>query len=285
MNLQTLLENAHLEALGLLDEQERAAFDAAFAASPPAIQAHVRDEQARWAQLDFLLPSVEIPFDLRDRVLDRVRAEIIAAEAAAASIASGGGFGGIYGNVYGGTSDPYQMQSSKRVTPMWRAGAIGLLGVVGVLAAAFLNVLSINSQMRTGMTDFGAPREILSALDGQDRINDVLFDARTSLTVFSTVSADFAGQASIRTNPDWSTATVNVQNLPELATGESYRLVIVDDSDKVMTELAEFGAGKKSRTTASVSNSQLRAGTRLAIIAAKGADLTNFTTVMTARLG
>jgi len=273
MNLQTLLENAHLEALGLLDEQERAAFDAAFAASPPAIQAHVRDEQSRWASLDFLLPSLEVPSHMRALVLDRIRAEIIAADAAAASIVSGG------------KSDPYEMQSSKRVTPMWRAGSIGLLGVVGVLSAAFLNVLSINSQMRTGMTDLGAPREILSALDDQDRINDVLFDERTSLTVFNKVSVDFIGQASIRTNPDWTTATVNVQNLPELATGESYRLVIIDDSDKVMTELAEFGAGKKSRTTASVDSAQLRSGARLAIIAAKGTDLTSFTTVMTARLG
>lgn len=272
MNLQTLLENAHLEALGMLDEQERAAFDAAFTASPPAIQAHVRDEQARWANLDFLLPNVEVPTYLRGKVLDRISAEIIAADAAAASI------------VAGGSSDPYHMQSSKRVTPLWRAGAIGLLGVVGVLSAAFLNVLSINSQMRTGMTDFGAPREILSALDGQDRINDVLFDARTTLTVFEKVSTDFAGQASIRTNPDWTTATVNVQNLPELANGESYRLVIIDDSQRVMTELAEFGPGKKSRTTSSVANSQLKAGTRLAIIAAKGSDLINVTTVMTARL-
>lgn len=47
MKTQELIELAVLDAMGLLDEQEREAFDAAFDAAAPAIQAQVRREQTR----------------------------------------------------------------------------------------------------------------------------------------------------------------------------------------------------------------------------------------------
>ncbi|QYU70067.1 hypothetical protein J4558_08100 [Leptolyngbya sp. 15MV] len=50
MPFHDLLEMAVLDTLGLLDEQEQAAFEMAFRSAPPAVQAQVRREQTRFAK-------------------------------------------------------------------------------------------------------------------------------------------------------------------------------------------------------------------------------------------
>jgi len=59
MNTYELLEAAQLDALGLLDDAERDAFDAAFFAASPDVQAQIRREQARLVRTDWL-PSSEV---------------------------------------------------------------------------------------------------------------------------------------------------------------------------------------------------------------------------------
>ena len=66
MTLKDLLEHAHLDALGLLDERDKAAFEAALATAPAGVRAQVRSEQARWATMETLLPDAEPPAELRD---------------------------------------------------------------------------------------------------------------------------------------------------------------------------------------------------------------------------
>jgi hypothetical protein len=58
MTIQQLLENAHLDALGMLDADEQTQFNKAFASAPPAIRAQIRGEQARVADMGDLLPDV-----------------------------------------------------------------------------------------------------------------------------------------------------------------------------------------------------------------------------------
>src|SRR5438477_9256356 len=114
MTLQELLEHAHLDALGQLDEREQAAFEAAFTVAPPGVKAQVRHEQARWAPMDHLLPQVEPSPELRERVLDAVTAAMIVQGAGELSLPSG-----------------------RRVAPAWRTASIGLVTAIVVLGAAF----------------------------------------------------------------------------------------------------------------------------------------------------
>jgi hypothetical protein len=57
MTAYELIEMAVLDALGILDEEERASFERAFAAAAPGLQAQVRAEQARLVDLVDLLPD------------------------------------------------------------------------------------------------------------------------------------------------------------------------------------------------------------------------------------
>jgi hypothetical protein len=68
-----LIQLAALDALGLLDPEERDAFETAFRAAPPAVQAQIRREQLRFTD-DDTLPAVEPPVGLRAKVLAAVRA-------------------------------------------------------------------------------------------------------------------------------------------------------------------------------------------------------------------
>ena len=63
-NTRDLLEYAALDALGLLDDAEREEFERAFRAASPEVQAMVRREQTRAADIDAILPRVEAPAGL-----------------------------------------------------------------------------------------------------------------------------------------------------------------------------------------------------------------------------
>src|SRR5438105_666068 len=73
MNTHDLLEMASLDAMGLLDPEEREAFERAFRAAPPPLQAQIRREQLRFSAADDILPQVEPPLGLRARVIAAVR--------------------------------------------------------------------------------------------------------------------------------------------------------------------------------------------------------------------
>ncbi|MFN0011231.1 MAG: hypothetical protein ACKVS8_06250 [Phycisphaerales bacterium] len=67
-----LYELASLDAMGVLDEGERKAFEAALLAATPAVQLQIRLQQARASEIEHLLPRVEAPGSLRQRVIDAV---------------------------------------------------------------------------------------------------------------------------------------------------------------------------------------------------------------------
>jgi hypothetical protein len=133
MKLQELLENANLAALGLLDAEEQHAFDKALAAAQPAVRRHVLAEQERWSGGGALLPDVQPPASLRDRVLDAVHANIMDAELE--STASSLDFAELSAGQVGGV---------RKVAPWWRAGAIALAAACVVLSASFLYVVRSN---------------------------------------------------------------------------------------------------------------------------------------------
>jgi len=135
MTIRDLLEQASLDALGLLDDEERAEFEAAFRSAPPEIQAQVRREQRRAAELDAILPEVDSPPGLRARVIAAVRKAIADVSTPAASLEPVAtiGRGGLW--------------SFTRATPVWRAACIGFATATVVLSGGFAWMRHENRQL------------------------------------------------------------------------------------------------------------------------------------------
>ena len=91
MNVQQLLEHAHLDALGMLEPQEQVEFQRALADAPPSVREMVRREQARACDINAILPDVTPSPELRARVLAAISAEIALASSSASNVASAPG--------------------------------------------------------------------------------------------------------------------------------------------------------------------------------------------------
>ncbi len=179
MTTHELLELASLDALGLLDEDERQAFERAFQAAPPALQAQIRREQARLARAESLLPDVEAPASLRARVLAAVREAIQTVgsgrrDAAARALPP--------------------LMPSRGVSPIWRAVAIGAAAAAMVFGFATLRIrtevetinklISANAQEAEWVREFGA------------RFSDVFDHPSTRFVQFTAVAGDGGGASS-----------------------------------------------------------------------------------------
>ncbi|MEN0019510.1 MAG: hypothetical protein AAF747_01350 [Planctomycetota bacterium] len=126
-----LLELASLDAIGALDEDEAAAFEAGFAAASEDTQAAIRREQARtWDNLDWL-PDIAPSAELRPRVLDAIAGQIAGNAPAVRTHAA-----------TAGTSERTETRHrarprSNRVSGLWRGVAVGLAGASVVLGLGF----------------------------------------------------------------------------------------------------------------------------------------------------
>lgn len=225
MTTQELIELSLLDAYGLLDETERAAFDAAFVASPPAVQAQVRREQTRLAKMDSLLPEAAPPAGLRAAVIEAVRRAM--AEVGITERATAHGAGRVP-----------PMLPNRRVSPLWRAAALGLSTAVVVLGVTVAYVqASFDELTRQIHTD-----TLLAQMQvkfGSPIVRDMLFDGDTSRVVFTAADAEFKGEASLFINPEWDKARLFCNALPASG-GRAYKLAILDENDRVVEVLSTF---------------------------------------------
>lgn len=160
MNLKQLFENAALDSFGLLDKREVEVFELALRQSPASVRTSISSLQERLLQID-LPPELSAeegnipPADLRERVLATVTSEIAAAAIGAqhADVIGMVGAGGVAGGA-----------RSQRISPWWRAAAIGslaaalVLGVTVVMQqAAFRQIDTAvrNSEMVALSTGYG----------------------------------------------------------------------------------------------------------------------------------
>ena len=122
MKTNELLELASLDAMGLLDPDERDAFERAFESAPPAVQAQVRREQTRLAAFDSVLPQVDPPLGLKAKVLAALRdaMEAVSNRPRADVIAS--------------------IRAPRGVNPLWRVGAIAAAAAAVALAISTLEL-------------------------------------------------------------------------------------------------------------------------------------------------
>ena len=231
MTQRELLENALLDALSLLDEDDSAAFNEAFHAAPPHVQAHIRREQTRLARLDSLLPDVAAPATLRARVLAAVQSAIAERQSREAHAALR-------------LDDPDtiallpQMAHRRKVAAVWRAAALGCAA-----AAIVLGVTAI--QLQGLLQDFRSQEDVLvSAIRdkfGPDYLIQALVDESTQRITLVGNDAGFAtdAKAAVWVNPDWRTAKLFGINLPATE-GSQYRLVVVDENNVPVSVVAEF---------------------------------------------
>lgn len=185
MNTKTLFELATLDAWGLLDDQERQALDAAFAAAPAALQAQVRAHQARLSDLSAILPDVRPSASLRDRVLAAVGAEQALAGASSAVVrpASTLDHPGVIARIVPGPAGMPPMVRSRMVSPLWRAAAVG--SAVAAIVFGFATV-----QMHLGYAELekAIANDRVAELFAKEfgpKFENALLDERTQFIQFA----------------------------------------------------------------------------------------------------
>lgn len=230
-----LVELAALDAMGLLDETERAAYEKAFRDAPPAIQAHVRSQQLLASDIEATLPSVQPAASLRERVLAAVgRAISLDASPVAGRIVP-------------------EVTRSRGVASFWRAAAIGSMAAAilfGVVTVQMWSKFSeLDQQIRSNtladafLKDFGP------------RFEQALMDKRTRFVQFNTThDSGTQSMAVLLFDPETKKGQFFCKGLP--ADISAYTLSIVDAKGAVQTAVLNFApSGNRIAQDISLDNS------------------------------
>lgn len=220
MNLQELIELAILDAMGLLDDGEQTAFEAAFRIATPAVQSQVRREQTRLSRIEALLPNVTPPAGLRAAVLEAVRAQV-----AATSSQSEGLF-------------TPAILKSRVASPWWRAAALGMAAAAVVLGITTFTWKAQYDRLHS-IIQSDQSLQIMSKEFGEKYVTDVLLAPDTRRVVFHSVEPEFKGEASVFVHPEWKEVKFFAKSVAT-PDGRNYRLAIIDDDDKVVESLGSF---------------------------------------------
>lgn len=239
MTTRELFELCHMDALGLLDEQERDAFDAAFLAAPPGVQAQIRREQARLVQSDFLFADEAPPPELRNHVLGgvgstKLRDKVLNAVRAEMSLAVPAGTRTDVIAHSAGRLTP-QIVPTRRVSPVWRAAALGFASAAVAFAGATLQLRgeferqNSDARVASGVDDMlkirgTSPQGVLFGPEDK-----VLMQAEPGIAILASCWVDKStGAVKVFTNG--LTASAN----------QEYCLVALDDSGNIIKELDRF---------------------------------------------
>lgn len=198
MSTRELLELASLDAMGLLDDEEREGFDSAFRAAPPEVQARVRKEQARFANADHLLPPVDPPAGLRARVISAVRDAIAAVRGEEQDVLA----------TIGTASS-----AIRNTAPMWRAACIGFATASLVLGVMYLTVAQQSSKTQSIIQQDGLAQIIQ---DMGPRAQQILMSQRMRPVNFTPSAPDLhpSVTASLLFDPDSGEALLLCEGLP-----------------------------------------------------------------------
>lgn len=240
-----LIELSLLDAMGLLDEEERTGFERAFSRTSPEIQAHIRREQTRLAYIDFLLPAVEPAAGLRSAVLEAVRRAM--SEGAEAEVEAEAAF-------------MPALRPSRRVSPLWRAGAVGLATAAVVLGFTTLQMRATYDHLEEMRRNNEFVDQTLQNLGPSFQEN--IFNENIRHVMFKPASANVRGMAVLLLNTETRQASLVCQKLPAEG-GRDYQLVVLNEDGAVEKALAMFSATGLTNKPLKVS---LAIGQRLAIL-------------------
>lgn len=239
MTVQELLENAQLDALGLLDEREREDFERAFWAAPPGLQTQIRREQARLCRVETLLPDATPREELRQLVLSSIRsAQLTGAPDAAPSHEDQTVAAHDASPRYART---LPMARARGVSRLWRAGAIGFATAAVVLGAAFLRV---KSEFDKQQASLGSEADWISLLQQSGRgqfLSDMMV-GKNIVRMVMTAQHDAAGDVSVFTDPGWPSVRLYCKNIIP-ARNCSLHVVALDASGKIARRIAPLPGG------------------------------------------
>lgn len=244
--MKDMLELASLDAMGMLDDDHRRAFDATFRSLPEPARAHLRAEQARFAEMTTILPEVTPAPELGDRVVDAVSAEAAAEN-------------DILGRL--GQLGPVESVSAPRVHRVWRATAIAGLAAAMAFGVTVVYLQSSQRQqfnaIRTDQT-FAVLTPLISQLanPNSDRIT---FAADGGQGIRAGVAVLFVDRQTRK-------AQLACWNLPE--SGGQYSLVITSGGSPVSTVATFRASGAKADV--SIPRLDLAQGQSLSIVPASG---------------
>ncbi|MFK7884638.1 MAG: hypothetical protein AB8F26_10705 [Phycisphaerales bacterium] len=234
MNTQDLIELSTLHALGMLEDDERAAYESALESAAPAIRQRVFAEARRMADLGDLLPDEEPSSQMRDMVLAAVRAAMREQEVEQ-RLATGAIAGRIqHQPIKRAVSQP-SLPRGNRVHAVWRAAAIGL-------AAATVALTVVAAQNREVYNQLDNELLLSQAYDtmGAEFVKSMIMDENSTRVAFSSVSNTANANAAVWHNADWNTALLFVDNLKPAANADPYRLVVLDSDGNIVREVTEF---------------------------------------------
>ncbi len=250
MNTHELIETTMLHALGLLDDHEREAYEAAFAAAPSSIRARVREEARRMADLGDLIPDAQPSPELRSLVLAAVRAAMLEEENEARIAREAPSLGsGVVARIDHDTPRPLpgspagsparhtsqpRLSTSKRVHRVWRVAAVGFAA-----AAIAMGVIMVNIHETYQQAESRALVASLYDTIGAKYLESTIFDANTQRVAMTASDARSTAVAAVWSNPDWKTARLFVKNLSAKA-DKPLRLVVLDDEGNIFREIASF---------------------------------------------
>jgi hypothetical protein len=247
MNEENLFEMATLDALGLLDAEERRVFEEAFEGASPALKEELRREQRRLTDLERTLPNVEPPASLRDRVLFAVREAMSAMAPARAS--------GVIARI---GSNEWSIR--RAVSPLWRAACIGFATATIVLIAVGFYMRDTFDAALQDFRDRDLTQMMIQDL-GRDFTDRLLHPASLKVS-FQPTDESARARAAILIDPESRTAYLVTSDLPEIE-GE-YTLVIVNDAGEIDRPITKFAhSGKLSGTPIT---SEIELGAPLAIV-------------------
>lgn len=231
MTTSELLEFASLDALGLLDDQERLAYEKAFRAAPPHVQAMVRKEQSRFAQVDSWLPNVEPPATLRARVINAIHEAMLGLAPHDSSDTSGGVIGKI--------------GPALRTSPaLWRAASIGFATASLVLGSFFYFAMQENQKLAMH-NSLGASLDY-ARIELGSAFERVVFSQNKHEFEFTLAPEargvnDLLAKARVRLAIDADTGTAILYTDGLLPNGE-YRLIVQNEGSDRPDRIEEFQA-------------------------------------------
>lgn len=274
MKIHELLEQAHLDALGLLDESEQKAFEQAFIAASPAVQRQVRSEQTRWATTHAIFSDGAPSPALRSKVIDRVMAEVRASATTPEVLATIGG-------------ENREALMGVRVSPMWRAAALGFAAAALVAIAVVIGLLDQNRRVQDAFQNDSRMANLMGTFGS--RIEQIAFDRGTSRIIFDTASTApkaFTGMAALFVDQSLTEGRLVFKNLIAQPKQE-FRVVLLDQNGVIQSEIQTLNTDG-SRAFCDVNMKDILPGLQIAIAAVdigQKVELANIVLIATIKTG
>ena len=239
MNTHELIESTMLHALGLLEDSEREAYEAAFNTAPVSVQQRVRQEARRMADLGDLMPEVEPSADMRQMVLAAVRAAMREEENESRIAKLAAGTSPVIARIDLNTPAPRatsqpRLSTSPRVHRVWRVAAVGFAA-----ASIAMGVVMVNINQTLQQANNRALVDTLYDQIGAQYLESTIFDANTQRVALTSTDTQSKAVAAVWYNPDWNSARLFVKNLSS-EENKPLRLVILDEDDNIVEVIKTF---------------------------------------------